>query len=47
MEQAGGASSDGTQSILDVKIHDVDQRTPIIVGAKKEVARVAKVLSGK
>ena len=47
MEQAGGASSDGTQSILDVKITDLDQRTPIIIGAKKEVKRVAKVLSEK
>ncbi len=46
MEQAGGASSDGTQSVLDVKIEDVDQRTPLIIGAKSEVARVAKVLQG-
>ncbi len=45
MELAGGASSDGTQSILDVKITDLDQRTPIIIGAKKEVKRVSKILS--
>lgn len=44
MENAGGASSDGTQSILDVVIEDVDQRTPIIIGAKSEVKRVATVL---
>jgi len=28
-----------------VKIHDMDQRTPIIIGAKKEVKRVSEVLS--
>ncbi len=47
MEQAGGASSDGTQSVLDVKIEDIDQRTPLIIGSKKEVKRVAEVLNGK
>jgi fructose-1,6-bisphosphatase I len=46
MEHAGGAASDGKQSILDVVIDDVDQRTPIIIGAKKEVKRVAEILSG-
>lgn len=44
MEQAGGAASDGTQSILDVTITDLDQRTPIIIGARKEVSRVSEVL---
>ena len=44
MEQAGGASSDGTQSILDVEIRDLDQRTPIMIGAKREVKRVSAVL---
>lgn len=44
MEQAGGASSDGEKSILDIEIKDVDQRTPIIIGAKSEVKRVAKTI---
>ncbi len=44
MEQAGGAASDGHKPLLDVKIHDLDQRTPIIIGAKKEVKRVSEVL---
>jgi len=44
MEQAGGASSDGSLSILDVKIEDLDQRTPLIIGAKSEVKRVSEVL---
>ncbi len=47
MEQAGGSSSDGTKSVLDVKIEDLDQRTPLIIGAKKEVKRVAEILGGK
>lgn len=44
MEQAGGSSSDGTKSVLDIVITDLDQRTPIILGAKKEVKRVSDVL---
>ncbi len=44
MENAGGGSSDGKTSILDVKIEDMDQRTPLIIGAKSEVERVAEVL---
>jgi fructose-1,6-bisphosphatase I len=44
MEQAGGAASDGHKSLMDVKIHDLDQRTPIIIGAKKEVKRVSDIL---
>jgi fructose-1,6-bisphosphatase I len=44
MEQAGGASSDGEKSLLDVKITDMDQRTPIIIGAKSEVARVSRTV---
>jgi fructose-1,6-bisphosphatase I len=46
MEQAGGASSDGRQSVLDVPIREIDQRTPIIIGARKEVRRVCDVLRG-
>lgn len=44
MENAGGSTSNGTQSVLDVKIEDLDQRTPLIIGAKKEVKRVADIL---
>lgn len=44
MEQAGGASSDGSMPTLDVKIEDLDQRTPLIIGAKSEVKRVSEVL---
>ncbi len=47
MEAAGGAASTGEMSVLDVEIHDMDQRTPIIIGATKEVKRVSDVLAGK
>ncbi|MBP7114048.1 MAG: fructose-1,6-bisphosphatase [Candidatus Peribacteraceae bacterium] len=46
MEQAGGAASDGVQAVLDITIEDLDQRTPLIIGAKTEVERVTKVLKG-
>lgn len=45
MEQAGGAASTGDKAVLDVEIKEMDQRTPIIIGAKKEVKRVSQVLN--
>jgi fructose-1,6-bisphosphatase I len=39
MEQAGGAASDGSGRILDKRIDSLEQRTPIYVGSKDEVAR--------
>jgi fructose-1,6-bisphosphatase I len=47
VEEAGGASSNGKTSILDIKLEKIDQRTPFIVGSKQEVERVEKALSGK
>ena len=44
VEQAGGVSSNGTESILDVKIEEIDQRVPFLVGSKNEVEKVAAVL---
>ena len=44
VEQAGGASSDGKASLLQKKIMTPDQRTPIIVGSKKEVEDVVQLL---
>lgn len=43
---AGGSSSDGKNDILDVRIKEIDQRTPIIIGSKDEVERCVSVLSG-
>jgi len=47
MEQAGGTASTGKESVLDVKIRDQDQRTPLIIGSSDEVKRVNKILAGK
>ena len=44
MEQAGGAASDGKQPIMEKAIESIDQRTPIIIGSKKEVDKVVKML---
>ncbi|MEK7218798.1 MAG: class 1 fructose-bisphosphatase [Patescibacteria group bacterium] len=47
MENAGGVASNGTDPILDVRLRETDQRTPIIIGSKEEVERVCGVLRGK
>lgn len=44
MEQAGGASSNGEKSILDVEIQSLHQRSPIFLGVKEEVERCEKAL---
>ena len=44
MEQAGGASSDGNKSIMDVEITEYHQRSPIFLGTKGEVERCEKML---
>lgn len=45
-EQAGGAASNGTQSILDVEPKELHQRTPLVIGSKDDVALVHRVLAG-
>lgn len=45
MEQAGGASSSGTGSILDLPIREFHQRSPIFLGSKQEVERCVKALN--
>lgn len=44
IEEAGGVSSNGKTSILDVRLEKIDQRTPFIVGSKKEVDRAVAML---
>ncbi len=44
IEEAGGASSNGKQSILDIALTKIDQRTPFIAGSKNEVERATKIL---
>jgi len=40
MEAAGGASSDGTKSILEVKPEKADHRTPVYVGNKEIIEKL-------
>ncbi|HLD08144.1 MAG TPA: class 1 fructose-bisphosphatase [Candidatus Peribacterales bacterium] len=44
IEEAGGASSNGKKSLLDLKIESLDQRTQIIAGSKNEVEDVLSKL---
>ena len=44
MEEAGGASSDGTKSILDVDPTELHQRTPLYLGNKDLIRRVETAL---
>jgi sedoheptulose-bisphosphatase len=39
VEKAGGASSDGERSLLDIVIQDTDQRTQVAMGSPEEVNR--------
>ena len=40
VEQAGGASTDGRQRILDIQPDGLHQRVAVFLGSKEEVARV-------
>ena len=42
VEQAGGASSDGEKSLLDVEPNGVAHRVPIYIGGKKEIDMIHK-----
>lgn len=44
MEQAGGVSTDGKIRILDKILENLEQRTPILIGSKSEVAIAQKFL---
>ena len=47
VEAAGGASSDGKQSILKKTIDAIDQRTPLIIGSKDAVVKACDVLRSR
>ena len=46
-ESAGGAASDGKTRILDIAPEKLTQRTPLIIGSKKDVEMAAKFIAGK
>ena len=46
IEQAGGHSSDGKQSVLDKEITTLDERTQVAYGSKNEIIRFEETLYG-
>lgn len=42
VEQAGGAATDGIGRILDIQPTDLHQRTPLVFGSSKEVAKIVR-----
>jgi fructose-1,6-bisphosphatase I len=47
VEQAGGAAIDGARDILDIKPSELHQRTPLIIGSKRDVAFARSVLAAQ
>ena len=47
IEQAGGRSSDGNQSILNVKPTALHQHTPVFLGSEEDVKLCEEFLQGK
>ena len=45
VEQAGGAAIDGTNDILDIMPTELHQRTPLIIGSKRDVDFARSVLA--
>ena len=45
VEQAGGAATDGRQAILDIPPKNLHQRTPLIIGSKRDVELAMQLLS--
>jgi len=46
VENAGGAATDGKQSILDLEPQSLDHRAPVYIGCKAEVAKAMEFVSG-
>ncbi len=46
-EQAGGAATDGTNRILDVKPTETHQRTPLVVGSAEDVMAYRQFMTGE
>jgi len=45
MEQAGGAASNGRERILDLQPEGIDQRQPIFIGSREDVAMAEKFIA--
>ena len=47
IENAGGYSSDGTQSVLDKEVINTDDRTQVAYGSRDEIIRFEETVFGK
>jgi fructose-1,6-bisphosphatase I len=47
VEQAGGAATDGSRRILDIRAAELHQRVPLFIGCKDDVAKAAAILRGE
>jgi fructose-1,6-bisphosphatase I len=47
VEHAGGAASDGYRRIMDIEPTDLHQRTPLVIGSKKDVELACEFIQGK
>ncbi len=45
MEQAGGAASNGTMAILDMKPESLDQRAPVFIGSSEDVDKAMEYVN--
>jgi fructose-1,6-bisphosphatase I len=46
VEQAGGYATNGKEDILSLKIEELDQRSPVYIGSRFEVAKAKEFLAG-
>jgi fructose-1,6-bisphosphatase I len=44
-EQAGGAATSGTQRIMEIQPTGIHQRTPLVIGSKREMEEFQKLAS--
>jgi fructose-1,6-bisphosphatase I len=47
IEQAGGASTNGRERILDIKPSKLHERVSVVLGSKNEVERVTRIHLGQ
>ncbi len=43
-EAAGGAAVNGTERVLDIKATGIHQRTPLVVGSRREVELLTRLV---
>ncbi len=46
-EQAGGMATDGLNSILEIEPQELHQRTPLVIGSRKDVQKVQEIFAAE